>query len=74
MHAADTRTERSAMPQYYVYVLTNRSRTLCVGMTNDIRRRVWQHKHKLIEGFTKRYNITHLVADEASSTTRRHPT
>ena len=41
--------------------MTNRSGTLYVGMTNDIRRRVWQHKHKLIEGFTKRYNITNLV-------------
>jgi len=49
------------MNQYYVYIMTNRSRTLYVGVTNDIRRRVWQHKHKLIEGFTKRYNVTRLV-------------
>ena len=49
------------MTHYYVYIMTNRSGTLYVGMTNDIRRRVWQHRHKLIEGFTKRYNITRLV-------------
>ncbi len=37
------------------------SGTLYVGVTNDLGRRVWQHKQKLIEGFTKRYNITRLV-------------
>jgi putative endonuclease len=47
--------------QYYVYIMTNRSGTLYTGMTNDLRRRVWQHKQKLVEGFTKRYNITRLV-------------
>ena len=49
------------MKQYYVYIMTNRSGTLYTGMTNDLRRRVWQHKQKLVEGFTKRYNITRLV-------------
>jgi putative endonuclease len=47
--------------QYYVYIMTNRSGTLYTGVTNDLRRRVWQHKQKLVEGFTKRYNITRLV-------------
>jgi putative endonuclease len=46
---------------YYVYIMTNHSGTLYVGMTNDLQRRVWQHKQKLIHGFTKRYNITRLV-------------
>ena len=49
------------MKQYYVYIMTNHSRTLYTGMTNDLHRRVWQHKQKRIEGFTKRYNITQLV-------------
>ena len=49
------------MKQYYVYIMTNHSGTLYVGMTNDLHRRVWQHKQKLVEGFTKRYNITRLV-------------
>ena len=49
------------MNRYYVYMMTNHSGTLYVGVTNDLRRRVWEHKQKLIEGFTKRYNITRLV-------------
>jgi putative endonuclease len=49
------------MNQYYVYMMTNHLGTLYVGVTNDLRRRVWEHKQKLIEGFTKRYNITRLV-------------
>ena len=49
------------MKQYYVYIMTNRSGTLYTGVTNDLRRRVWQHKQKLVEGFTKRYNIMRLV-------------
>jgi putative endonuclease len=47
--------------QYYVYIMTNRSRTLYVGVTNDLERRVHEHKSELIEGFTKRYKITRLV-------------
>jgi putative endonuclease len=52
------------MPQsktYYVYIMTNQSRTLYVGFTNDIRRRAWEHKVGQVEGFTKRYNIDTLV-------------
>ena len=55
------------MKQYYVYIMTNRSGTLYTGMTNDLRRRVWQHKQKLIAGFTSRYNITRLVYYEETS-------
>ena len=47
--------------------MTNHSGTLYVGVTNDLQRRVWQHKRKLIEGFTKRYNITRLVYYEETS-------
>jgi len=46
---------------YYVYIMTNRSRTLYVGVTNDLERRVYQHKQKQIPGFTAKYNITQLV-------------
>jgi putative endonuclease len=49
------------MKQYYVYIMTNRSRTFYGGMTNNLERRVYEHKHKSIEGFTKKYNITQLV-------------
>lgn len=46
---------------YYVYIMTNPSRTLYVGVTNDLERRVQQHRLKQIPGFTAKYNITKLV-------------
>jgi putative endonuclease len=49
------------MRQYYVYIMTNRSRTLYTGVTGDLKRRVYQHKHKMVPGFTSRYNIDRLV-------------
>ncbi len=50
-----------SMKQYYVYIMTSKSGTLYTGMTNDLARRVYEHKHKLIPGFTKRYNVNRLV-------------
>ena len=58
------------MKRYYVYIMTNRSRTLYTGMTNDLRRRVWQHKEKVIGGFTAKYNITRLVYYEETPDVR----
>jgi putative endonuclease len=52
---------------YYVYIITNVSGTLYTGVTNDLKRRVYEHKHKLVEGFTKRYNITRLVYYEETN-------
>jgi putative endonuclease len=50
------------MKNYYIYILTNKNNSvLYVGVTNDIVRRIWEHKSKLIEGFTKKYNIDKLV-------------
>ncbi len=49
------------MKQFYVYVMTNASRTLYTGMTNDLKRRVSEHQQKSVEGFTRKYNITRLV-------------
>ncbi len=47
---------------YCVYILTNRRHTvLYTGVTNDLRRRVYEHKSKLVEGFAKRYNVDKLV-------------
>ncbi|MDO8637315.1 MAG: GIY-YIG nuclease family protein [Dehalococcoidia bacterium] len=48
--------------QYYVYIMTNhKNSVLYTGVTNDIQRRVYEHKNKLVKGFTKRYNLTRLV-------------
>jgi len=49
------------MKQYFVYILKSKSGTLYIGMTNDLRRRVYQHKNKIINGFTARYNVDRLV-------------
>jgi putative endonuclease len=46
---------------YYVYLLTNRSGTLYTGVTSDLERRMYEHKHKLVDGFTKKYNIDMLA-------------
>ena len=47
--------------QYYVYILSNKSKTLYIGVTNDLSRRLYEHKNKIIKGFTAKYNITELV-------------
>jgi putative endonuclease len=49
------------MHEYHVYILASFSRRLYVGMTNDLRRRVWEHKSGIIPGFTRDYRITRLV-------------
>ena len=52
---------------FYVYIMTNRSRShvLYTGITGNLSRRVFEHKNKLVEGFTSRYNLTRLVYYEA---------
>ncbi len=52
--------------QFYVYIMTNKSRTLYTGVTNDLERRVYEHKKKLVPGFTTKYNITRLVYFEVT--------
>jgi putative endonuclease len=50
------------MKQFYVYIMSNRKHgTIYTGMTNDLERRVLEHKKKMVDGFTKRYNLTKLV-------------
>ena len=49
------------MKQFYVYIMTNKSKTLYTGVTNNLERRIYEHKQKLVPGFTSTYNITLLV-------------
>ena len=58
------------MKQYYVYIVTNNSRTLYTGVTDDLVRRVYEHKGKLVQGFTRKYNITRLVHFEVTGDVR----
>jgi putative endonuclease len=47
---------------YYVYILSNKyNNVIYVGITNDLIRRVYEHKNKLVEGFTEKYNVDKLV-------------
>ena len=47
---------------YYVYLLTNKTNAvLYTGVTNNLERRIYEHKNKMVEGFTKRYNVNKLV-------------
>jgi len=62
--------KRKLARQYYVYILTNNSRTLYAGVTNNLPRRIYEHKNKLVEGFTKKYNLTRLVYYEISEDVR----
>ena len=62
---------------YYVYILTNRSRTLYIGMTSDLSRRMEEHRTGAVAGFTSRYHVTQLVYYEATenvhaATAREH--
>ena len=48
--------------QYYVYIMTNkRNAVLYTGVTNDLKRKIYEHKEKIVAGFSKKYNITKLV-------------
>ena len=52
---------------YFVYILTNwNHKVMYIGITNDLHKRIHQHKNKLIDGFTKKYNINKLVYYEST--------
>lgn len=53
--------------QYFVYIMANKGGVLYVGVTSELEARIYQHKNKLLDGFTKRYNVTRLVYFEASN-------
>jgi putative endonuclease len=57
------------MGQYYIYIMTNKNHTVFyIGMTNDLVRRVYEHKEKSQKGFTKRYRLTKLAYYEIAET------
>ena len=51
---------------YYVYIMSNHARMLYTGVTNDLERRVFEHRSKLVPGFTKQFNLTRLVYFEVT--------
>ncbi len=55
------------MKEYYVYIMSSFPKRLYVGVTDDLTRRVYEHKNHLIHGFTERYNLTWLVYYETTS-------
>jgi putative endonuclease len=58
--------ELTGTRQFYVYIMTNKRNTvLYTGVTNNIRKRVCEHRQKLVEGFTKKYNLVKLVYYES---------
>jgi len=56
---------------YYVYILASRSRNLYIGVSGDLDRRIFEHKQKLVPGFSSRYNIDRLVHYEIYVNVRR---
>jgi putative endonuclease len=52
---------------YYVYIVANLRHTIYIGVTNDLVRRIYEHKHRLLPGFTARYGIDRLVYSEQTN-------
>jgi putative endonuclease len=55
-----SRQSRS-VSDYWVYILASKHRTLYTGMTNDLERRLFDHREGLVRGFSRKYNIHHIV-------------
>ena len=56
------------MKKYFVYILSSKNKTLYIGFTDILARRIYEHKHGLVKGFTRSYNVDQLVYYEV------HPT
>ncbi|MBI3786665.1 MAG: GIY-YIG nuclease family protein [Ignavibacteriales bacterium] len=54
------------MKRYYIYIMTNKSKTLYTGFTNNLERRVCEHKNRINSDFTSKYNITKLLYYEVA--------
>ncbi|MDP8258063.1 MAG: GIY-YIG nuclease family protein [Candidatus Aadella gelida] len=55
------------MKQYFVYIASSYRKTLYIGATSDLVKRIYEHKNGLIDGFTKKYNIKNLVYYETTN-------
>ena len=56
------------MKYYYIYIMANKTNsTIYIGVTSDLIKRVWEHKNKVIDGFTKHYNVNKLVYYEETT-------
>ena len=63
-----------ALKTYHVYIMSSSTRTLYVGVTNNMARRVFEHKNKLVAGFTAKYDVTSLLyAEECSDVHEASP-
>lgn len=62
-------TSGEAVPRpervHHVYIMASHGRTLYTGVTSDLQLRIWQHKNKVADGFTRRYNCVNLIYFEA---------
>jgi putative endonuclease len=67
---ATTPSDLLKVRQYYVYLLSNYSRRLYVGVTNNLQRRLSEHKQKFIPGFMRNYNLNRLVYYETTRSIR----
>jgi len=54
------------MAEYYVYMMASRTRTVYIGVTNNLQRRVYEHQHAILPGFTSKYGVTQLVYYEST--------
>lgn len=58
------------MKNYYVYIMSSRTRVFYTGMTSNLMRQIFEHRRGLMEGFTKRYKVTRLVYYEGTQDPR----
>jgi len=54
------------LSDYFIYILTNKSKTLYIGVTNDLERRLFRHRQRLLPGFTSKYKLDRLVYYETT--------
>jgi putative endonuclease len=65
----NVRGDQASLRTYFVYIVASRSRNIYTGVTNDLERRISQHKQGFVQGFTRRYRIHRLVYITRSSAT-----